>query len=72
MTTDAQRIADGSTLVEILRAAVIQWRAWIAASWLASTSTTIGNAFDSATDASALAGGVRTLSRWTRHSSLYR
>ena len=72
MTTEAQRIADGSALVGHVRAALTQLRAWVAASWIANTSTTITNGLAIAADASALAGGVRALARWTRQSYLYR
>lgn len=71
MTTETQRIADGSTLVRLVRAIETQLRAWVAASWLASTSKTITNAFEVATDTSGVAGSFRAIARWTRHSFLY-
>lgn len=72
MTTEAQRIADGSTLVGLVQAAVTQLRAWVAAAWLASTGTTITNGLAAATRTSTLTKAVRILTHFTRHSYLYR
>jgi hypothetical protein len=72
MATQPQRIADGSTLVGLVHAAVTQLRAWVAASWIVTTGTTITNALATAADASVLTEGVRTNAYWIRHSFLYR
>jgi hypothetical protein len=72
MATQPQRIADGSTLVGLVHAAVTQLRAWVAASWIVTTGTTITNALATAADASVLAAAVRTNVYWIRHSFLYR
>jgi hypothetical protein len=71
MTTETQRIANGSTLVRLVHATMLQLRAWFGASWLASTSRTITNAFEVATGTSGLAGISRAIVRWTRQSYLY-
>jgi hypothetical protein len=72
MTTRPQRIADGSTLVELVHATITHLRAWVAASWLANTSTTVRNGLETATRASLLAEAVRTNVYWIRHSVCYR
>jgi hypothetical protein len=72
MATASQCIADGSTLVGLVQSTATRLRAWVAASWLASASTTLTSTLDTATTTSALAGVLRTLARWLRRSFLYR
>jgi hypothetical protein len=72
MTTESQRVADGSLLVALAHAATTQLRAWVAASWLANASATLATTLDAATRSSALAGALRTLADYTCHSFLYR
>jgi len=74
MTTDTQRTnyAENSALADIVRRIVAQFRAWLAASWLARTNTALAAGLTTAADASALANGTRTLAHWTRQSFCYR
>ena len=74
MTADTRRTnyIEGSVLAAIVRRVVEQFRAWLAASWLARTGTALADGLTTAADASALAKGTRTLARWTRQSSCYR
>ncbi len=72
MTTETQRITERSSLVGLVRTTLVQLRAWVAASWLARTSTAITSRLAVAADASFLAESVRTNARWIHHSYLYR
>jgi hypothetical protein len=74
MTADTQRTsyADNSTLADIVRRVVHQFRAWLAASWLARTGRALADGLATTADVSALANGTRTLAHWTRQSVGYR
>ena len=72
MTNRTSRVADDSTLVALAHSVVTHLQQWVAASWVANKTESLTNALATATDASSLANGVRTLARWIRHSYLFR
>ena len=64
--------ANHSTVAGLASAAAARLSGWVAASWLVSITTSLGQRFDDATRTSKLAATLRTLSHYVRASYLYR